>query len=1261
MSHDVLMKSQQDQLRVVIANVFDFFIDTFHHMPFDTSIIETTEDDGVYCSILYNDEIHNYDQVINTVSSALGESEERGFRIANNIDNNGMDIIFTGKKSECIEIANKIKTIGLHVIVLQESFIHQQTKAYELMEFVYDLVLGEYNRPNDLQNIMEMILCQELLKAWHTRLDNIDPDLRYVQLDPLYHPTPALDHSNKVAVDSPALVNPSTFSGRISRLLRIVDQDSDGEDDSTFNGVYKGRLTPTCYQLPDSVLDLLPDLKSKSFCHYRIDYVMYYHRKTWKKFRKLLNELIMKSFCFTNTLTEVIDDRIIGKFNNISNYKLQVPITNRRDTFAIQYFKLYPLILWDVLFKEREPYDTLNEIGVQILTVPSIALALESMFNCSFMFCEMLIKSILFNQKQPFSNTVKSDVHSITLPIIDVNKQGISNSIYMKLTHDLLFFINTNDLRKNIQTRIQNNEDNVLRSFIVLSTLVHGMDHQLRYINQHIQFESKSWRWAFNLALNMNILMQELLLVVTDDNIDYTLSLILNAVHHLQSPKTHLNGASIHTTLFRLLSPLVSRYPELFNQLKPTASPIAQLNQYMPFNPSIDPHNTVLHGLIANQVYHDQLISLMWLRNGQIPFYEQSLMKLNRSKLGSLYTSDLQLLQHYYKRYNVFDMYFSLIGPINDNKLLASNILHFVLVLLTPLKNITNEFIHHMLAVKPHLKSELDDYFEQMDYDLDIPSIHSKHTYKGIEYFITDASINPYHYFYNSSNMSDIINNNKIKYQMPTTTAHITNDTLLRLYSLQLGVDTFISNDMLLQISIITSNPTIIDKCIDAYKSSANASNIHRAAFMINAINTRFNRDYSVPTINASTISSASLQLQSNLLNKIKQTQLLAMNAYMEEMGMLDDEESVASFDLPSPYMQLFNKQAYSSFNATSEECCYCKQSCAGEDYGYLSFLSINKHLVNRNTIFQISGCHVVHFRCTSLKSLYNSVKAGSTLSSNDLSNKLCITCPICRSLSNCYVPIIGKGTFNHSVSTIPCSMSSNFNSVEEVIKQDIDALQLVEPADIHLNHLILLQQALSKAYNPMNVEFEMILYGTILELEMLGSISSRNQQFYSHFFQFIRWYWSTAMTSTKSEDQFYNDMPIMLDECRLNNTSIFDYCKSRIQLLPEQEQLHYLTCTRIYLTIIMGLSTIDVNSSFVNKQDELFMMFNMKWNSSKLIKPALTKLPHKYEDFFVMDLRCRNCNKVPSQPALCLICGTITCFQVFDINLGSMLRRRRK
>jgi ATP-dependent Clp protease adapter protein ClpS len=70
---------------------------------------------GPWIVILYNDDWHTFDEVIDILCRATGCTEDRAMEIAIEVDSKGRAICYDGSREECERVAAIIATIRLQV------------------------------------------------------------------------------------------------------------------------------------------------------------------------------------------------------------------------------------------------------------------------------------------------------------------------------------------------------------------------------------------------------------------------------------------------------------------------------------------------------------------------------------------------------------------------------------------------------------------------------------------------------------------------------------------------------------------------------------------------------------------------------------------------------------------------------------------------------------------------------------------------------------------------------------------------------------------------------------------------------------------------------------------------------------------------------------------------------------------------------------------------------------------------------------------
>ena len=67
--------------------------------------------------VLFNDEVHSFDEVILQIQKATGYSLERATELTLRVHHNGKAVVFIGSKEDCVKVSGVLKQIQLIVQV----------------------------------------------------------------------------------------------------------------------------------------------------------------------------------------------------------------------------------------------------------------------------------------------------------------------------------------------------------------------------------------------------------------------------------------------------------------------------------------------------------------------------------------------------------------------------------------------------------------------------------------------------------------------------------------------------------------------------------------------------------------------------------------------------------------------------------------------------------------------------------------------------------------------------------------------------------------------------------------------------------------------------------------------------------------------------------------------------------------------------------------------------------------------------------------
>lgn len=83
----------------------------------ETEVLEETEEDDALDTpwrlILYDDDVHTFDEVINQLIKALGCSVQKAEELTIKVHNDGKAVVFEGSFEECLKINSVLQEIQL--------------------------------------------------------------------------------------------------------------------------------------------------------------------------------------------------------------------------------------------------------------------------------------------------------------------------------------------------------------------------------------------------------------------------------------------------------------------------------------------------------------------------------------------------------------------------------------------------------------------------------------------------------------------------------------------------------------------------------------------------------------------------------------------------------------------------------------------------------------------------------------------------------------------------------------------------------------------------------------------------------------------------------------------------------------------------------------------------------------------------------------------------------------------------------------------
>jgi hypothetical protein len=112
-------------------------------------------------TMLYNDEVHSYEQVVSTLRKVLVIDDKKAFEYAAIVDKEGRSAIKRGKKAECGMVKTKVETTmsgpistALETRVMHHSLVAHQYFAEKIIVWLQKICeMSSMGRLENLENI----------------------------------------------------------------------------------------------------------------------------------------------------------------------------------------------------------------------------------------------------------------------------------------------------------------------------------------------------------------------------------------------------------------------------------------------------------------------------------------------------------------------------------------------------------------------------------------------------------------------------------------------------------------------------------------------------------------------------------------------------------------------------------------------------------------------------------------------------------------------------------------------------------------------------------------------------------------------------------------------------------------------------------------------------------------------------------------------------------------------------------------------------
>ncbi|KAG4303586.1 hypothetical protein PCK1_000104 [Pneumocystis canis] len=421
---------------------------------------------AIWAAILWNDENHTFQEVIDHVSRVTHRDEEFGKRVANRVDRKGRDTIIISSNLDLVQnVCNKIGQIKLKVTIRSARDTFRENMCEAIIEWLKDIsISGIKNNKNYIQNI----ICRLFYEPWKK---GTSASMNFF----FNEHTTNHSHNHQLVEESKSKNNKTSEN----LITTIEDEDIALTENahlnkSTLKSTQKS-FSKSSYKIipePHWILEKSPDIKNtltKDKLELRIDKLLSFDIKLWKQIRSTVRELYISTM-------------IMSPY-----YKYSL---------AVHFSQLYTHLAEEYIFNETEPDQSIINFSVQLFTVPDIALRLVQSYDF-LTTLHKFVYNFLTHGQPNFPDTIDSKATLVSNPST-LSKRG-----YCQIFGDIRYILNT----KSVQKIIPENPKYLLQ-FIDLLRLFQGMNPCHRITGAHIEYESESWISAFHLMIELTKLIK---------------------------------------------------------------------------------------------------------------------------------------------------------------------------------------------------------------------------------------------------------------------------------------------------------------------------------------------------------------------------------------------------------------------------------------------------------------------------------------------------------------------------------------------------------------------------------------------------------------------------------------------------------------------------------------------------------------------------------------------------------------------------------
>ncbi|ODV91209.1 hypothetical protein CANCADRAFT_31924 [Tortispora caseinolytica NRRL Y-17796] len=393
--------------------------------------------------VLWNDEKHSFQDVINRVTAATKRRTEFGVQVATTVNDIGRMIVMSSSNFDKLSDARAIfNMISLATTIRARRDIYREEMAFVIIKWLHDLAASPLNGN---YFVLRSLISTSLLCPWRPG----SMRCRRTRLAPPLIPDDLLMDSSDDSEDN-TFVPPRPVNRHPSSSSNLAS----GPDSQPESSDYSKQQHIVSLEPLSAVSGIAMHVEPEC----RLDFFFLFDVRLWKQFRQSLSELY------------------------ISTLGLD---TDSKAALADRFTHLYPDLLQIYLVVDREPDYSVLSLSTQLFTTPSIASHIVS----SGMFCDFLV--LLYN----FCSAGKiSTSERLMKPGAILDIKALRNRRFGQVFHDVEYILTRNSKNVYLVT-----DKHCLKLCTQLLLLFQGAHPVIREKEKHIEYESDQWVIFFNL------------------------------------------------------------------------------------------------------------------------------------------------------------------------------------------------------------------------------------------------------------------------------------------------------------------------------------------------------------------------------------------------------------------------------------------------------------------------------------------------------------------------------------------------------------------------------------------------------------------------------------------------------------------------------------------------------------------------------------------------------------------------------------------